>query len=259
MSSYTQLTSRLARLRHDLTTHDVYDRLSSIQSLHVLMQEHVFAVWDFMSLLKALQKQLTCVEIPWRPSGTPTSARLLNEIVLAEESDLGPDGEPMSHFELYVTAMKHAGADTGSIESFLQKVEAGEGIRQALRSTTIQPSTRHFVTTTFDIIDSEDVCQIASAFTFGREELLPDVFQELVFHLNTSTGGELDAFEFYLARHIELDGDEHGAMARQVIESICGDDPQKWRAAESAAVRCLRARKMMWDSIADEIDAVNGQ
>lgn len=259
MSSYYQLESRLADLKRDLTNHEIYDRLSSIESLHVLMQGHVFAVWDFMSLLKTLQRKLTCVEVPWRPSENSAACRLVNEIVLAEESDLGPDGQPASHFELYLAAMKQAGADTRTIDHFVHNLEANGGVQGALLSTAMPSATRNFVATTFEIIDSQDICQIASALTFGREELLPDVFQQIVSCLNASTDGVLSGFEYYLVRHIELDGDEHGEMARHLLESLCGDDSQKWQAAEHAAVQSVQARKLMWDSIADEMDSVSPQ
>ncbi|MDG1895166.1 MAG: DUF3050 domain-containing protein [Fuerstiella sp.] len=259
MSGYHQLESRLVDLRRDLTNHEVYDRLSTIESLHVLMEQHVFAVWEFMLLLKALQRKLTCVDVPWRATAQSAACRLENEIVLAEESDLGPDGQPASHFELYLAAMKQVGADTRTINHFLHNLEANGGVQCALLSTAMPSATRNFVATTFEIIDSEDICQIASAFTFGREELLPSVFQQNVCWLNASTDGVLSGFEYYLDRDVELDGDEHGAKARHLMESLCGDDSQKWKAAEHAAVRSLEARKLMWDSIADEMDAVSPQ
>jgi len=195
--------------------------------------------------------------VPWRPSANPVGCRLVNELVLGEESDLGPEGQPISHFELYLAAMKQAGADTRTIDRFLGAVEAHGGVESALLSTAMPSATRNFVVETFEIINSQDICQIASAFTFGREVLLPDVFQQIVSSLNASNDGVLDGFEYYLLRHIELDGDQHAAMARQLMESLCGDDSQKWNAAEHAAVRSLQARKYMWDSIADEIDAIS--
>ena len=255
MSSFAKLKSRLVDLRRDLINHELYNQLSTIEALHVLMEQHVFAVWDFMSLLKTLQRELTCVDVPWRPSENAAACRLVNEIVLAEESDIGPDGHPASHFELYLSAMRQAGADTSHVETFLKTIDGDDGWRNALPARTLSAATRNFIDTTFEIIESEDICKIAAAFTFGREELLPDVFQQIVANLNTESDGILDSFEYYLQRHIELDGDEHGAMAQQLMETLCGDDPQRWQAAEDSAVKSLHARTLMWDAIADEIDA----
>jgi hypothetical protein len=110
-------------------------------------------------------------------------------------------------------------------------------------------SIRSFVSHTFAVIDRGDLCEIASAFAFGREDLLPDVFQRIVDELNKQTGGELSDFEFYLRRHIELDGEEHGPRATQFIESLCGSEESKWRAAEAAAASALKVRLAFWDAI----------
>jgi hypothetical protein len=257
MSRFSRLESRLAGLRQDVVNHQIYEYLSTMQSLHLLMQGHVFAVWDFMSLLKALQRQLTCVQVPWRPAKNRAACRLINELVLAEESDVGPDGQPVSHFELYLLAMEQAGADVNTMQTFLHKIEAGSRVEQALQSTVMPSATRNFVNTTFEIADSQNVCQIASAFTFGREKLLPDVFQRIASSLKVCTDGTFDAFEYYLIRHVELDGGEHTAMARELMETVCGNDPGKWSTAEQAAVKSLRARKLMWDALADDIVAGN--
>ena len=58
------------------------------------------------------------------------------------------------------------------------------------------------------IIASGDPCQIAAAFTFGREDLLPDVFGQIVEQLDADDYRQLTPFRYYLNRHIELDGDD---------------------------------------------------
>lgn len=259
MSNYEQLDSSLQDLRGSLLNHRLYEHLTTLQSLHVFMENHVFAVWDFMSLLKSLQRELTCVAIPWRPSQSASACRLINEIVLAEESDVDRGGCPASHFDLYVASMRQAGADTTPIDLFLKSLDADGSLDDALQQVSILKATRDFVATTFDIIASNDVCQIASAFTFGREDLLPGVFQCIVDEVDARSEGKLVEFVYYLQRHIELDGDEHGLMAKKLMEELCGDSRSRWEAAEQAAVRSLRARLEMWDAIADEIAVGNGQ
>lgn len=213
------------------------------------MEHHVYAVWDFMSLLKILQRQLTCVCLPWLPAVDSSSCRLVNEIVLAEETDIDGNGGFVSHFELYLRSMRQCGASTDGIDDFLNRLRSGKLVLGALESAGIPASARRFVKQTFQIIDSENLPAIASAFTFGREDLLPDVFQRIVDSLNHESGGRLQTFKYYLERHIQLDGDEHGPMATRLVASLCGSDDSKWHDAEQAAVDCLNARRELWNGI----------
>lgn len=101
------------------------------------------------------------------------------------------------------------------------------------------------------------MCRIAAAFTFGREQLLPGIFERIVAELNSGAAGKLDAFLYYLQRHIEVDGGEHGVMAQRLMEELCRDSEQRWQAAEEAALQSLQARIRMWDSVADEISVLS--
>src|SRR5580704_18311388 len=102
----------------------LYAALDSRPAILTFMEHHVFAVWDFMSLLKSLQRNLTCVELPWVPTGPTGSRRLINDIVLVEESDERGDGF-ISHFELYLEGMAQAGADRAAIDAFIGLIRHG--------------------------------------------------------------------------------------------------------------------------------------
>jgi hypothetical protein len=244
-----RIDERLNRGRAALLTHRVYSEIDRINAIRTFMEYHVFAVWDFMSLLKALQQRMCCVQVPWLPSADPLACRFLNEIVLAEESDDDGRGGFASHFELYHRSMKQCGADTAGIDGFLSDLRRGASVRAALTSPAVPEAARRFVEQTFEIIETGNLCALASAFTYGREDLLPDVFQRVVDELNVEAGGQLEDFRYYLHRHIGLDGDEHGPMATRLIQSICGSDASLWEQAEETAVNCLIARRRLWDGI----------
>lgn len=243
------LQEQLSPLRSALLEHPLYVRIDSLDALRLFMTYHVFAVWDFMSLLKVLQRRLCCVDVPWLPPADGATARFINEIVLGEESDEDGSGGYASHFDLYHRAMSRCGAGTGCIDCFLDLLRGGSSVPSALATAEAPLAVRRFVTQTFDVIESGDLCAIASAFTFGREDLLPDVFQRIVDELNVAACGGLDEFKFYLHRHIQLDGDEHGPLARRLIASLCGDDAGRWQSVERAAVDSLRSRLALWDAM----------
>jgi hypothetical protein len=239
------LNSNLTKYREEIVNHALYKKLNSVEDIAVMMEHHVYAVWDFMSLLKALQSLLTCTTSPWKPVGDGKIRQLVNSIVLEEESDVDKENNPLSHYEMYIDAMKQCGANTSAIESFVSNV-----------STTNIPSVNDgvdaFLKTTFDVIESNETHKIASAFTFGREDLIPDMFTAIVNEYNTENN--LDKFVYYLERHIELDGGEHGPLALELISNLCGDDDNKWREVEETAIACLVARKKLWDSILSDLN-----
>ncbi len=215
------------------------------------MEYHVFAVWDFMSLLKALQGGITCVSVPWIPVGEPRLRRLVNEIVLGEESDLTENGEAISHFELYLQAMRETGASTQRIERFLADLRSGDSVETTLASSDLPDCVRGFVRHTFAIIAGGKLHEIAAAFTYGREDLIPEMFGAMVANLDQENSGRLATLRYYLQRHIELDGDQHGAMGQEMVKLLCGQDPKKQMEAENAARGALQARLTLWDGIAD--------
>jgi len=243
------LQQEIAQTRRVLLNNGLYYRLQTLPDLQRFMEHHVFAVWDFMSLLKSLQRGLTCVEVPWVPSKNPATRRLINEIVLEEESDVDQHGQPASHFEMYLRAMDECGADTGPIRRLLAALAAGHSVSEALDAAQAPDSVRQFVETTFSIINTGHNYLVAAAFTFGREDVIPAMFRQLVGELRDKFPGQLDTFTYYLDRHIELDEEVHAPLAQQMVRELCGDDPQCWQDCQQVAIRCMEARMILWDGI----------
>jgi hypothetical protein len=245
--------SRIAPLQARLLSHPLYATIRTPEQLRLFMESHVFAVWDFMSLLKALQSRLTCVSVPWTPSAWPESRRFINEIVLGEESDQY-EGRAISHFELYLEAMEEFGAKTGPMREMLEHPTANGALSlHAFRSPEEAPAeAKAFVDSTFAVIRSGKVHEIAAAFTFGREDAIPGIFRALVRELDTR-GAKLGRFVWYLERHIEVDGEDHGPLSLRMIEDLCGDDEVKWDEAARAAETAIAARLALWDGVLGRI------
>ena len=252
-TSIAFIEARIAPLRERLAAHPLYRSIQTEAQLRTFMEAHVFAVWDFMSLLKALQANLTCVTTPWQPTRLPESRRFINEIVLGEESDLF-EGRAVSHFELYLEAMQRAGASTTGIHNLVSDLDATP-VMEAIEGAQIAEGPRTFLKATFSLIETGKLHALAAAFTFGREDLIPDMFRALVRDLNERNSGSLDTFIWYLERHIEVDGEDHGPLSLRMVSDICGVDPTKWDEAASAAEEALGARIGLWDAIYSEISA----
>ncbi len=236
--------------------HPLYSELTSLERLRRFQQYHVFAVWDFMCLLKALQQQLTCPTVPWLPVGDPAVRRLINEIVLGEESDELPGGRVLSHFELYLEAMRESGADCSAAASFEQRLKQGQPVRLALRSAEVPTAAREFVIQTLDVVDQNRPHVIAAMFTVGREQMIPRMFVQIVRTLADAHPRSLETSKLYLERHIELDRNEHGPLAIRMLEHLCGCHRSKWEEATSAAISALEARGRLWDAVREEVAAL---
>ena len=257
MSRLEQVHRRLAPLRTELIDHSVYQKLESLPALCRFMESHVFAVWDFMCLLKALQSRLCWQEVPWFPRQNGLACRLLNEIALGEESDEDGQGDYCSHFALYHRAMLKAGADTQKIDVFLAELKARGSMSQAFVASAAAPWVQEFVEKTFGVVREGHLCAMAGYFLFGREDLLPDLFRQIVLQLNRVSDGKLSEFQYYLDRHIELDEGRHAVLAGQLLETLCRDDEQLWTLAEEAACDALRARRALWDAVSESLVVVS--
>jgi hypothetical protein len=250
---FDTLNQKIEPLREQIIQHALYQEINNLSDLQIFMKYHVFAVWDFMSLLKSLQINLTCVETPWLPVGNADTRFLINEIVVGEESDVDQNGIRTSHFELYLSAMKQAGANTQQINDFIDNLKIYKSLTLAFEHANVPDAIRSFVEHTFSIVNSNESYLQAAVFTFGREDLIPAMFLSMVNNFSVEESQKAEIFKYYLERHIEVDGDHHSHLALQMTSNLCGTDEQIWKEAEQATIEALQKRIDLWDAVYEQI------
>lgn len=275
-------------LRHDhnrLANHPIYAMMQDPEALRIFMTSHIFAVWDFMTLLKSLQLSLTTVTLPWTPPVHIEAARFVNEIVVGEETDEIYPGVYISHFELYLLAMEECRADRAPVDALLAAIAAGTGpdaIPDAIAG--VPEATREFVRFTMATAQLAPH-QVAASFVFGRENVIPSMFLQLLAHHTHKPERSIsptrlrareyglklakflerryspreirlpdgpprgEAFRVYLQRHIDVDSESHGPMGERLLMAVCGRSRTKWDEAEQTARDSLNARDAMWHGV----------
>lgn len=248
-----KLQATIEPLRQEIINHKVYSVIKDVEDLKVFMKYHIYAVWDFMSLLKALQNNLTCTSVPWFPKGSADTRHLINEIVVGEESDVDLYGQRKSHFEMYLDAMKQCGADTTPIETFIAELKQTGNFERAFEKSNTPKEAKEFVEFTFQVIESNKDYLQSSIFTFGREDLIPGMFISIINDTHTNFPDSLSIFKYYLERHIEVDGDHHSHLALQMTSNLCGTNEQFWLEAEQTTIQSLQKRISLWDGVYNEL------
>ena len=239
-------------LRKSLIEHPLYNSMDNLSDIKKFMETHVFAVWDFMSLVKNLQMNLTCVSTPWIPSKNSLTARLINEIVWGEETDVDNNGIAKSHFEMYLNSMVEIGANTKKIKLLIELVKQGKNIFNVIENLDISSDIKDFLNFTFSVIRDNKIHVTAAVFTFGREDLIPNMFIEIVRKIKLENKS-VDSLIYYLERHIEMDGDHHGPMALNMINNLCENNDNKIKEALDASKLALKKRIKLWDHIYEQI------
>jgi Protein of unknown function (DUF3050) len=260
---FQQFSAEVRPYQQVLLRHPLYAHLTTPTAMQTFMQTHVFAVWDNMMLLKTLQQRLTCVTTPWLPVADPIAARLINEIILDEETESFGNGVYLSHVEFYLMAMADLGAQNEQIQQLIDLLRGGMELETALANAAISPSASAFVSTTWQICQGS-TAGIAAAFLSGREEISPPMFAKLLKRLDVVERSLIlpdsswcsDRLRNYCQHHVGLDDAQHIPIAKKLLDRICGQNPEAWEQATTAAIATLVARKQLWDEILATIDSV---
>ena len=251
---FAQLVAKLSPFRTSLLSHPIYYQLDELKSMRIFMESHIFAVWDFMSLIKTLQRQLTCMDVPWLPPTDIISARMVNEIIMAEETDEVSPEFYISHFDLYIKAMEEIGANTKPIRNFISSLQQDFTVEQALASLSIPESTKTFVLFTMSTTH-KSLHEVAAAFLLGREDIIPAMFRQIIRNLEHLHGISCEYLHLYLDRHNFLDEDQHVPMGKKLLKNLCNNDPLKWEQALQSSSSALKARYSLWDGVSLQIQA----
>ena len=237
-----EINKEIEPLIEKLENHKLNSILNNEKSLQIFMQHHVFAVWDFMNIVKTLQQNIAPVQIPWKPPVNPHVVRFIHELVLAEESDITLDKQSLSHFEMYLLSMKEIGADTAPIQNWVHhnKVEG------------VPSGSLNFLEVTQSILATGDMVKVASMFCYSREKLIPRLFSNIL-NAHQFLKARAPQFQYYIQRHIEIDGEEHGDLSVEILKHYCEENPAHFQKAKDTAVLTLNSRVQLWDNIVDNI------
>lgn len=250
------------------------EAIRSTTDLAVFMVHHVYAVWDFMCLAKSVQHAIAPTGRTWKRNPNGELVRFINEMILGEESDhFTVEGREytMSHFDMYLHALDEVVElieDSGNrkifreivyhINKILPKVESwfDSNDPSFLLKDDLDESCIDFMLITRDFCQSP-VHITAAAFAYGRENLIPGMFDKVLDQLKANSL-KAPFFQKYLERHIELDGDEHGPMATKLVEMLCQNAggisiEQAYSEAENAALKALDVRANFWVAVDQKI------
>jgi len=247
-----QLERAIQPISNAITRHPALRSIHTMAHLARFSEIHVFAVWDFMSLLKALQRKLTHTQILWLPPSDHLGCHLVNTLLAEEESDHTADGRYLSHFELYLEAMRQCGADTSGITAFMQDIQKGMSLPELLMQTYVPSAARQFVQDTFHVI-GQNTHEIAASFAYAREHITSGMFANILAPIAkaaVTNDYSVDQFIYYFQRHIELDGDKHSTQSKTLVANLCGADAKKWQEATDTAIFSLKSRLRLLDGIA---------
>ena len=226
----------------------------SEEELKIFMSYHVYAVWDFMSIVKYLQNHICPSFYPWKPSKYTKNgiAHFINEIIYSEESDADEHGNYFSHFDLYIMAMKDIGVDIKEINNFILSSDLNDMKFETPNSFNIPNESMEFVKNTFKCLNSDSFANTAAIFTYGRETTIPDMFSKILNKIDVDNTN-FSKLRLYIERHIDIDSSRHGPLSLKLFEYAHENNQDKYDEAIKYAIMSIDKRINLWDGVLNKI------
>ena len=255
MNKNTKDFSLLESKIKDLNSHKLFRTSNNFskKELKIFMEYHVYAVWDFMSIVKSLQNHICPSNFPWKPHEYTNNgiAHLINEIVSSEESDLDEDGNYFSHFDLYIMAMNDVGADTKSILKLIKSYDYNNA-NNFIDNPDAPKESLEFIENTFSCIESKKLANITAIFSYGRETTIPDMFSKILNKIDDSNS-LYSNLRLYINRHIEVDSSRHGPLSKKLFEYTYKNNQETYDEAINYAIKSIDKRIQLWDGVLKKI------
>ena len=252
-SNSNELAPLLELRCQKLKTHPVFEFVQTKEDLRYFMSWHAFAVWNFMSLAQRLQHELKSAHLPWTPPKSSPVARMLNDIVLGEESDVKMWGWHSSHIDLYLSAMKEVGANASQLEKFLGLISLKIEVNNALRMVKAPEAVQKFVLATNATVKNGSVSEVLGAFLYAREEAIPHIFNSRLAEWFDPIE-QAPNFMYYLKRHIALQGECEGSVAMELVNDLTRGLEDSLQKIQHASVMAIDQRLALWNALQSELE-----
>ncbi len=243
---------KLNNLKQSITTHPLFTEKLNTKQICKFMESHIFAVWGFMSILKSLQKRISPNDLPWIPNANTKNGLInfVNEIILCEESDYIDGIGFISHFEIYLLAMKSMGAKSEQLDKFISRINNEGYDERFLDDVNTSTEVKEFLKHDLEISLNGTLPEIVGAFTLGREKVIPNMFSYILPAIKETASSK--HLVTYLERHIDIDGDRHGPLSMKLLDATCNNE--QLNTAYTTAIRSLKLRRRVWDKIYNDIN-----
>ena len=242
---------KLDELKQKITAHPLFANKLEPKQICKFMESHIFAVWGFMSILKSLQKMITPNNLPWMPNKNTKNGlvNFVNEIILCEESDYIEGIGFISHFEIYLLAMKNMDAKTDQLDKLISIISSKGYDEKYLDNIDATAEVKSFLKHDLEVSMNGTLPEIVGAFTLGREKVIPNMFGYILPAIKETSSSKY--LITYLERHIDIDGDRHGPLSMKLLNASC--DRKQLSLAYATAIKSLELRLLVWDKVHEDI------
>ena len=242
LSESQKLIKLIEAKTQKLSHHEVYSKVTSRAQISCFMSYHIFAVWNFIKLLKSLQIKTSIALRSQALECSGETRDLIGKIVFAEESELYPYGQPTEYFAVYLGAISELEVNSNFLWTFLTS-------KHSLQS--LKPGIQELVGYNLTLAETGTIGEIAAAFFCGREPVSYQLFTSIIKILKQD-GKECPNLINYTEKLNQENSRQVGTLVLKLLDYFCKDETDKVFALQ-AGLEALNLREQLWNYALAEI------